>query len=85
MTGPNTGNGGAPAYASMWSRVLVQELGHLLQLGLADGTTCIARLERVEHGRAVLTIDGRARVIDLDQLRVIEAVDSATCGERTGE
>ena len=75
MTAPNTGKGGAPAYASMWSRVIAHQVGHLLQLGLMDGTTCIGRLERLEGGRAVVTVDGRARVIDLDQLRAIEEVE----------
>ena len=75
MTATNAGKGGAPAYASMWSRVIAHEVGHLLQLGLADGTTWIGRLERVEGGRAIVTVGGRARVIDLDQLRAIEAVE----------
>lgn len=65
-----------PAYASMWSRMIGQEVGRILRLGLADGTTCIGRLERVEDGRAIVTVDGRIRAIGLDQLRAIEEVEA---------
>jgi ribosome maturation factor RimP len=59
----------------MWSRVISHEVGHVLQLELADRTTFIGRLERVEAGRVVLTVDGRIRVIGLDELRAIEEVE----------
>ena len=64
-----------PAYASMWARVIAQEVGQILQVELADGTTCIGRLERLEDGRAIVTVDGRIRVIGLDELRAIEEVE----------
>lgn len=75
MTAPNTRKGGTPAYASMWARVIAQEVGQMVQLELADGTSCIGRLERLEDGRAVVTVDGRMRVIGLDQLRAIQEVE----------
>ena len=75
MTAPNTGKAGTPAYASMWSRMIAEAVGRLLHLELMDGTTCVGRLERLEAGRAIVTVDGRARVIDLDQLRAIVEVE----------
>lgn len=75
MMAPNTGKGGTPAYASMWSRVISQEVGHVLQLELADRTTFIGRLERVEDGRAVVAVDGRVRVVSLDLLLAVEEVE----------
>ena len=75
MSDSNAGKGSAPAFATMWSRVIAQEVGHTPRLELADRSTCTGRLERVENGRAVFLVEGRLRMICLDHLRAIEEVE----------